>query len=679
MYRPTKSHLVTTSLIALMVATSNAVIAQESNQQDSDIEEISVWGTRVSSSSLYLGEQEIAIKQADHLSDLLRPLPGVDIGGTHSVNSRINFRGLDDRNLSIYVDGALQTNYLYHHIGNLLINPDILKSADVQLGANTVTHGGIGGSLRFDTMDAADLLEYTDRDFGARFSGTLHSNDMIGASGTVYGKVAEKVDALVYFNHVDRGNFTDGSDRETIGSDGTTQDLLAKVGFDVSENQRFEVSYNLLTDEGDYTQRPDMGVLTNEAITGDILLPTEYERETITARYELDLGDAFAFEATYYLNDMSLWRDESNPGIPRAHGSAKEAQADNDGALVFATSQLGAEGLTHTLKYGLEYFNQNQTYLPIADDATTAQQQDSRMLALFVEDEVAIGERFILRPGLRYTDYEINYEETGESGSWDKLTVGLAAEAELTEGFRVLGSYTSLFRGPELAEVFVGTGSRKLVNDALDAETGHNVELGFRYTGAIGDATLNLGANLFWTELRNFIAETAVPNTTTSEVWDTNIGTAKISGVEASANLMLNGWDALVTFSSSELNDEALTTTATTESLREVGDTLSTELSYTFPNAFLTVGWNMQYVFEKTSVSGQVKEAYTVHNLSARWDNPADIEGLSLIVGVDNLLDKTYTSHASRAGDTFHPLFGALHLNDVEPGRNIKVTVSHRF
>jgi len=36
-------------------------------------------------------------------------------------------------------------------------------------------------------------------------------------------------------------------------------------------------------------------------------------------------------------------------------------------------------------------------------------------------------------------------------------------------------------------------------------------------------------------------------------------------------------------------------------------------------------------------------------------------------------------SHASRIGDTFHPVFGELHLNDYEPGRNYKVSVSYVF
>ena len=46
--------------------------------------------TQVTSSSLNLGSSSIETKQADHLSDLLRDLPGVDVGGTSSINNRIS-------------------------------------------------------------------------------------------------------------------------------------------------------------------------------------------------------------------------------------------------------------------------------------------------------------------------------------------------------------------------------------------------------------------------------------------------------------------------------------------------------------------------------------------------------------------------------------------------------------
>ena len=50
-----------------------------------------------------------------------------------------------------------------------------------------------------------------------------------------------------------------------------------------------------------------------------------------------------------------------------------------------------------------------------------------------------------------------------------------------------------------------------------------------------------------------------------------------------------------------------------------------------------------------------------------------------MTLGIENLLDKLYVSHASRTGTTTHPVFGALELSDYEPGRNIKLSVAYKF
>ena len=82
--------------------------------------EISTTEVQVVSSSINVGQASIETKQADHLSDLLRDIPGVDVGGTHSINNRINIRGLQDENLDISIDGAkVQNANMFHHIGNL--------------------------------------------------------------------------------------------------------------------------------------------------------------------------------------------------------------------------------------------------------------------------------------------------------------------------------------------------------------------------------------------------------------------------------------------------------------------------------------------------------------------------------------------------------------------------------
>ena len=74
------------SAIAIAFSSTSALAETE---QAKDIEQITVyWGTGVKASSMYLNKENIATKQADHLSDLLRTIPGVDVGGAHSLNQR---------------------------------------------------------------------------------------------------------------------------------------------------------------------------------------------------------------------------------------------------------------------------------------------------------------------------------------------------------------------------------------------------------------------------------------------------------------------------------------------------------------------------------------------------------------------------------------------------------------
>ena len=670
------------AIAALALGLASPAFAQDEGTGDETVElaTVAVWGTHVSSDSLYLGEQEIELKQADHLSDLMRVLPGVDIGGTHSINTRINFRGLDDRNLSIFIDGAQQKNYLFHHIGNLLINPDILQSAEIQLGTNTVTHGGLGGSVRFETKDARDLLAGTDRDFGARLALGYNTNALNSQSATAYGQLGERVDGLIYYNRVDRDNFEDGNGRETVGSDGETEDVLAKLGFAIADNQRLEVSYDYLSDAGDYTQRPDMGAVLNQALTGDLVLPTEYSRETINVSYDLDLGPAFALDATYFTNDMDLYRDERAATTRTGPGRQKRAIADNQGVNLLARSDIGFGGLDHQLTYGVEYFDQSFDYDGDIELAGGEITQSSDYTAIFIEDAIGLTRQLTVRPGVRYTDYSISYDTAGSSGSFDEVSYGLAADFKVNDALTLLASHTDLFQGPELAEPFTGAGGNKLVNPDLAAETGHAREFGVRFSVPFDAGQLNLGANLFRTEINDFIAEQAVTGSTTGATQDVNIGDAVIDGAEASANLAFDNWSALLTYATSNMDIDGA---APDDSFREIGDQVSYELSRSFHDGDLTIAVNGLFVMDKQTLSGDIKQDYNVHNLTARWDGAFGIDGLSTTFGIDNLFDKAYTSHASRTGiisNFFTPdPDDLLELNDVEPGRNIKITLAKTF
>ena len=191
-----KSKILISSIAALAIVTSQALAKEE------QLQAVDVWDTQIVSSSLNIGDNAIQTKQADHLSDLLRDLPGVDVGGSHSINNRIIVRGLKDEDLDISIDGAkIQNVNMFHHIGNLLINPDILKKVDLEVGTNSVVNGSLGGSVAFETKDGEDLLEKGEN-FGARFSTTYNSNDSLSGSITAYGKVLENGDFMIYHNYL---------------------------------------------------------------------------------------------------------------------------------------------------------------------------------------------------------------------------------------------------------------------------------------------------------------------------------------------------------------------------------------------------------------------------------------------------------------------------------------------
>ena len=79
------------SLLATVAVNAYADEAKQTTQP----EVIKVWATQINNDSSLLSD-DIDAKQADHLSDLLRDQPGIDVGGSHSMVQSINIRGLDE-------------------------------------------------------------------------------------------------------------------------------------------------------------------------------------------------------------------------------------------------------------------------------------------------------------------------------------------------------------------------------------------------------------------------------------------------------------------------------------------------------------------------------------------------------------------------------------------------------
>ncbi len=703
------------SAVALAVSSicfSPQVMANEVDEDLAAIEQISVWSTQVKTSSLYLKGEDIANKQADHLSDLLRTIAGVDVGGAHSLNQRITIRSMDDKDLNISIDGAAQNTYMYHHMGNLQIHSDILKSVDIDLGTNSVINGGLGGSVRFETKEAAELLKQ-DQKFGGRIHASTGNNSGRNYSVTGYGLLTDNLDVLAYYNVVNRDDYEvggsqikDSEGNEIAGTDGTVKglegeldDMLVKLGWDLNENQRLSLSYESYTDQGDYSYRPDMGLATDIAITNSLkvplLWPTEFTRETFTLNYALNWGDASELTATAFSNISELQRDESgwlqNPDYADWAGKVK-GEAKNSGLNILA--QTSIDGLItdldqHDFIYGIDHTIHHTDYQAnYVSGNTDISDEKITSTALFIQDRIALGYGFTVIPGVRYVSYEIDSKVVNDT--YKDTAFALAAEYQVNDSLLFKASTTEIFKGPEIGEVFTGAGLRDKENQNIDAERGRNSELAFAYqTPIFGDDTFSLGATVFNTKINDYIYDiAAVPNGGPRDSWKDNIGDMEIDGVEAYLGYEKGALNAQISFSSADSELDAFSDYGSLDGARldrKQGDTLSGHVRYFIEHINVALNWevlNVDKLEAGLDLDGasldNAKQGYTVHNISARWE-PNMLEGMALLVGVDNMFDEYYSSQSSRTGVSFHPRFGDLFLTDYEPGRNIKASVSYQF
>mgnify|MGYP003674352749 FL=1 len=305
-----------------------------------------------------------------------------------------------------------------------------------------------------------------------------------------------------------------------------------------------------------------------------------------------------------------------------------------------------------------------------------------------MQDRIDLNHSVALIPGVRYDYYEIDSNVVDDN--YDALSGALAVEWTVIDTLVVKLSGTQLFQGPEIGEVFTGAGLYDTANPDIDNESGYNAELSVAFNDQLfGADGFSAGFTLFYTDIEDYIYEyAAVPPSQGSGDWQDNVGDMRIDGVESYIGYE---WGALKTMLTYSLSDSDLSANSDYADLdgarldREQGDTYSLNVDYML-DAF-NVALHSDVLWVESLGSGldldgatldNSKDGFTVVNVSARW-SPPWVSGLSLTVGVDNLLDEYYASQSSRTGLSTHPRFGELQLTDYEPGRNYKATVSYEF
>ncbi|WP_235044213.1 TonB-dependent receptor domain-containing protein [Campylobacter concisus] len=583
-------------------------------------------------------------------------------------------RGVSDRGLNITIDGAKQNGNTFHHNADLLIDPDLIKAIDVEVGSRSVVNGSgaLGGSVAFKTVDAKDLLESGEK-IGAKIKTGYASNNSEFSQGLMlFTAPVEGLDFIAAINHKGYDYGKSGNKRK-IGGDGNDLSYLLKLGYSFLDAHRISISREHNEFKGIYPLKAEFG----SDHSGD--KPRKYERDTTTLKYEYMPSDLLNLEVTAYNTEHK----KDGPVL-------KILGVKTNGINAKAKSVVETGALTQTFRYGAEFyqsknFNKPDNHYP----------EKVNNYSIYAEDALNFGS-LTVTPGVRYTHHELKSYD-GRAGNvksytykFNEFTPALALDYEILKGLHAFASYARVFRGPDVIEsMYAGRAKDFEANKDLKATTGNSYETGLKYHGDISEASsYSLSAKYFMTKYKNLIVDN---NTANGALKRINAGGADISGVELLARLNLDALSlaASYTHQSVKYKDRVLTScwrgtvgpcysTSNVIGYRDQGDKYTFNAEYAFSRIDTLIGYNLIYFASKNTVSaGDDKNvkipSYAVSDIYATYaPSSGKFKGLEVNAGIYNLFDKAYASQSQR-------LFDNEITYDWEPGRNFKVNVSYKF
>ena len=660
-------------LFKLSLAASVAVCA---NAADESV----LSGVEVTSSSGGYGVDDIKIstRNAGLAKDVMRDIPGVYVGGTNGMNQKIYMRGVSDRGLNITIDGAKQNGNTFHHNADLLIDPDLIKAIDVEVGSRSVVNGSgaLGGSVAFKTVDAKDLLE-SGEIIGAKIKTGYASNNSEFSQGLMlFTAPVEGLDFIAAINHKGYDYGKSGNKRR-IGGDGNDLSYLLKLGYSFLDAHRISISREHNEFKGIYPLRAEFSSWYDDSNAFD---NRKYERDTTTLKYEYKPSDLLNLDVTVYNTEHK----KDDPVL-------KILGVKTNGINAKAKSVVETGALTQTLRYGAEFyqsknFNKPDNHYP----------EKVNNYSIYAEDALNFSS-LTVTPGIRYTHHELKSYD-GRVGNvksytykYNEFIPALALDYEILKGLNAFVSYARVFRGPDVMESMMAGGSRSWeANKDLKPTTGNSYETGLKYQGDISEASsYSLSAKYFMTKYKNLIVDNNAAGGRTNPIMiRKNAGGADISGVELLARLNLDALSLAASYTHQKVKYKDRVAkangsyyTSNVIGYRDQGDKYTFNAEYAFSSIDTLIGYNLIYFASKNTVSaGNDKNvkipSYAVSDIYASYTpSSGKFKGLEINAGIYNLFNKAYASQSQRMAD----YTGNQNYIDWEPGRNFKVNVSYKF
>ncbi len=613
---------------------------------------------------LQITQRDLSQRQANDLEDVLSIDPSITVGGSVGVAQKIYVRNIGEGMLTVSVDGALQSGSLFHHIGRIAVEPELLKQVEVQSGIGGATDGpgALGGSIKFITKDPSDLLR-DGHDIGALIKyGYFDNTSGYKASANLFGRFNENWSGLFSYVSSEYDDIEDGDGKIVPGSDSQQKVAMAKLVGEFDNGQALKFSFERIDENGMKLQRPEYALSS-----WNPLFPMDTSRDTLKLGYEFDSRE---FE----------WLNLD------AHLSYSEAAIVQDGrwGLYEGTIESKQFSLSNIHKserneliYGFDYRDDDVNIVGPPDDTFAYNPEKGDVLGFFIQDTIDPTKALQLTFGLRYDDYSLT-DSNSLSFDNDGFSPSFGASYEASDEITLRATSARAYRGPEINDPFtIGVSS----NDPnLTAEKAQNHEIALNYSK--NGARFEVG--YFQNDIDNVI--------TTTVPWKknfSNVGKLETEGIFARTGYHGRNYNVSLLYNQADttLNGLVATRYEYGSIVSSIGDTWVVDAFWQVHEQ-LDVGWNIRLVegIDDIAIPEHYagipnatinKAGYSTNDFFLRW-RPAFNESLSFNFTVKNLFDKFYRSHGAIEDLENIPDFeGVVGAN--EPGRDLRLSANVRF
>lgn len=641
-------------LLSTVVASAIYAIPTVSNAQAVVLEEISVTATKterkisdVPASVEIITEKDIKKTPANTVVELLRYTSGLDVGNGESIitnENRVKMRGFggsSNGRVLVLVDGVALNDAMSQSVQWNKIAIEDIEKIEIVKGANSALYGSnaMGGVINIITKKPKEQKTNVSLTYGSM-------NTKIGSVGTT-----GKIDKLGYYLSAARA-VSDGYVKElpanikdtTLKTGIKRDNLLAKVTYQIDDDS--DVYFTVVHFENKQTDEKD--ILDYDGY---------HQKETsIKSGYKTKIFNDAEFSVNLYKVDEDKSYDLAST---TAVTSTTVTNLKRFGGNIQVTIPIQD---THFITTGIET---RYDELDNNSDYTTGKaiqnlgSQD--YYAIFLQDEIFLGEKTIINIGGRYDSYDnhkgnqYQSDRTPDTTNYESKTFSafspkIGALYNISNNLSFRASIGKAFRAPSLYELYSTLYASKIYysNPDLKPEKVLSYEAGFDYK-FYNKAKWSVTG--YQSDAEDFIYSTTRADGNKDK---TNVGEVEIKGIETELFMPINDnldFMANYTYNISKIKKFAADSTLEGKYLTLIPKhKANAAITYANPN-IVNITAGVRYVGDRynddANTESKAYQSYTLYDLKL---SRKITDNSKLTLTVDDLFDKGYAESLVSSG-----------------------------